>query len=476
MIVHVFAALKRLARPAMGPGRVRARRTGGALVACLLLLVLSGAVTAHQRLLRSSPADGARLTAPPAGVRLVFAEAVRLEAFLLTVTGPQGGAVTLGALHHPADSGAVVVADCPPLSPGHYAMRWKAVGRDGHPAEGTIDFEILAPRADSMARDTLRPSADTARRDSSLVAPPQQGAGINSPLSIAVRWFSYAALAALIGAFFFAGVTRAAATRGAPDAVATQISAALRRSAVVASVAVVIGAVARVAVQVSVLRSWVGAGSVLPFLTPTWRAGIAAQIAGALVACAVALRGRITAPRWIAGAALGVASLGTALIGHAATASLTAIAVGIDAAHLVGAGAWVGGLAYMSLLAIPMSMKQPPDVRTVTLASVLRAFTPVALGGAAALVVSGVYASWIHVGSIAALARSDYGRVLLLKLALVAAMAVLGALNWRLFGLQSDQAGGLSLRRASRLELALGVMILLATAVLVALPTPVSGS
>jgi putative copper export protein len=135
----------------------------------------------------------------------------------------------------------------------------------------------------------------------------------------------------------------------------------------------------------------------------------------------------------------------------------------MDMVHVIGAGAWLGGLAYLSLLAIPAAMKQPAEIRAVTLAGVLRAFTKVALGGAAALIASGLYAAWIHVGSISALLGSDYGRVLLLKLALIAAMAVLGALNWRLFGVQTDHAG------------VLGVMILLATAVLVALPTPASG-
>jgi putative copper export protein len=89
---------------------------------------------------------------------------------------------------------------------------------------------------------------------------------------------------------------------------------------------------------------------------------------------------------------------------------------------------------------------------------------------------SGLFSAWMHVASWGALARTDYGRVLILKVVLVGAMGVLGSLNWRFFGARVGEATGvLALRRATRLEIALGLMVLLATSVLVALATPAAG-
>ena len=64
-------------------------------------------------------------------------------------------------------------------------------------------------------------------------------------------------------------------------------------------------------------------------------------------------------------------------------------------------------------------------------ASMVNAFSPLALLSVAVLLVTGAFAAWEQLGSLAALFTSRYGRTLLVKLGAVAAVAASGALNWR---------------------------------------------
>ena len=99
-----------------------------------------------------------------------------------------------------------------------------------------------------------------------------------------------------------------------------------------------------------------------------------------------------------------------------------------------------------------------------------------ALVCAAVLIVSGVVNAWLELGSIDALWSSAYGRTLLVKLALLLPVALLGAYNrQRVVPALEEANGAARLRRTATIELAFTALVLLATAVLVATPTPLEG-
>jgi putative copper export protein len=92
---------------------------------------------------------------------------------------------------------------------------------------------------------------------------------------------------------------------------------------------------------------------------------------------------------------------------------------------------------------------------------------------AAVAAMTGAVGALLHVPTIASLWQTSYGQALLVKLALVAAAAGLGAWNWR--RMKPRLAEGEPperLRRTAAAELLVGALVLLATAILVALPTP----
>ena len=102
-------------------------------------------------------------------------------------------------------------------------------------------------------------------------------------------------------------------------------------------------------------------------------------------------------------------------------------------------------------------------------------FSPVALVAAGVLVATGTVASFVHVESVGALFSTTYGRLLLTKVALVLAVMVLGAINWRRLTPRLLEAGdGDVLRRNAARELVIAQLVIVVTALLVR-TSPVGG-
>jgi putative copper export protein len=149
------------------------------------------------------------------------------------------------------------------------------------------------------------------------------------------------------------------------------------------------------------------------------------------------------------------------LQGHAgAHGTLAAV---IDCAHLLAACAWLGCLVQFSLLS---------DDDVITATPRLRHLITVAV---AVLLPAGMYAAVLHVPSFDALVNSAYGRVLLIKLALVAVLVALGASN-RFHRIPAfligHRPGPQRVRDTVRMEVAVGALVLLLSALLGALPMP----
>jgi putative copper resistance protein D len=111
------------------------------------------------------------------------------------------------------------------------------------------------------------------------------------------------------------------------------------------------------------------------------------------------------------------------LLGHAA-GSLWRVA--LHAAHVLGAGIWLGTLAAV----LAAHLLYPSDVREL----LLRRLSPIAFSGAATLVAAGLVASWTYLGSVANLWMTPYGRLLAVKGTLFCGVIACGFLNWRRFG------------------------------------------
>jgi putative copper resistance protein D len=99
-----------------------------------------------------------------------------------------------------------------------------------------------------------------------------------------------------------------------------------------------------------------------------------------------------------------------------------------DAAHLVAAGLWPGGLLPLTLLLVRASRSSEPSLLFVA-SAITRRFSALSLFVVGALAATGLTNSYFLVGSLRALIASEYGRLLMLKLLLFFTMIGLGACN-----------------------------------------------
>jgi putative copper export protein len=119
------------------------------------------------------------------------------------------------------------------------------------------------------------------------------------------------------------------------------------------------------------------------------------------------------------------------LLGHA---SGNAARMTVHALHILGAGVWLGSLTVVLLIPVPsasLDATGPPLTARRIRLLILRRFSSVALPGAATAIAAGLIASWFYVGALSDLWTTAYGRVLVLKAALVAGISMCGYINWR---------------------------------------------
>jgi putative copper resistance protein D len=143
-------------------------------------------------------------------------------------------------------------------------------------------------------------------------------------------------------------------------------------------------------------------------------------LAGALcAACSLRRAGRVVTLV----AAIGVAFT-TAATGHAGDWGDLSLSAAIDWVHVVASSSWVGGL--LSLVVAGRSRDVPiwPSPLFETIA---RRFSRLAGWSLLAVVSSGSYNAWVQVRMPAALWSTTYGRVLCIKVVLVAVIVWLGA-------------------------------------------------
>lgn len=115
----------------------------------------------------------------------------------------------------------------------------------------------------------------------------------------------------------------------------------------------------------------------------------------------------------------------TALAGHAGDWGDLAPTAFADWIHVIAGGAWTGGLLALAPLLSGEAHRWPRG----TLLGVCRRFSRLAAWCLAAVVATGAWNAWVQLPDLSALWISGYGRALLAKLVLVAALVTYGAMN-----------------------------------------------
>ena len=374
-------------------GKRAGRLAIGLLAAIMLLAVISAPnqAFAHAALVTADPADGMVLGQSPTQFSLTFSEPV--SPLVLTLVRPDGTPVPLTSFRL---SDQTVEIDNPrALGPGTHVLSWRVISADGHPVGGSVMFSIGAPSAAPIVSEAV-------------------DWGLRSAI-----WTGKVLL--YIGLFIGVGGAFAIAwlAKGGRSGQRFAIAAIL---------------CGLVAAPLSLgLQGLDALGAPLTHLAQpvVWQTGFGTSFGWtvliALMALGLGLLS-LVGPRADAGlfALAGLACVGAALAasGHASAAEPQWLTRPMVFLHGVGIAFWAGALAPLGLAV----WRQPAEAGLF-----LRRFSQAILPVVAVLVATGIALAVIQVQAPAALLGTAYGRLLLVKLALLFFLFTLAATNrWKL--------------------------------------------
>lgn len=432
---------------------------------------------AHAHLKRSEPAANSRITSSPDLIRLWFTERPELSMTAVSIKDANGSVFELASPQpDPGNPLLISVHVTQPLPPGHYTVAWRTAASDGHPSRGTFSFVVLAgatvsgsgPAGQLDAADTLR-SGNGSAAPSTMITSREDADEASSLTNSLARTFSFLGLLVVIGTTVF----RALVLRGATE-IDTAVRARMEQRAgalgLAATVLVIVSAIARVFLMSEMMRAMpeMHAMSAADLAMHTrWGFAMRLELGAALVALAsFALAVRRVRGMWAAATiAAIVLALTPALTGHAAASPrFTSLMIATDFLHVLGGGSWLGSLLVVMVVGVPVCLMCDGAERWSSVAALVNSFSPIALASAALVVTSGMIASWVHLEALSALWGTMYGRVLLVKLLLVAIAATIGAYNFRRVQAQlAIEVGSTRLKRSAGIELSVGFLILVVT-------------
>lgn len=147
----------------------------------------------------------------------------------------------------------------------------------------------------------------------------------------------------------------------------------------------------------------------------------------------------------------------------------------VNPLHRLMAAFWIGTLFVLVLAGLGTVLRdeRSKERRGRMAADMVNGFSPMALACAAVLVLSGLVTAWRHLTPFSSLWTTPYGWTLIVKLCFVAVVFALGAWNWRRQRPQMGTEGAaVAIRRSARAELVAAACVLVATAILLSLPSP----
>ncbi len=493
---------------------VRARRAIGAV--CLVVLAVVGwpsSVSAHTDFVASIPADGATVDGPLSSVTVEFTNPAVESGDGFRLLEPDG-TVRIPEAVDPTDGTTFVVSFDPALETGTYGFRWEVQAGDAHPIQGSFQFTVETPSASATSSSvpgTSTPAAVAPATSPSTAMPVDHSAmsmdefmaNDEAPGPIVGR----VARTVNMGATVFAVGVLAALVwviRGSRDDI-ERLLVWVR----LAGLGLITGGItALAAVDETMSESLSGIATSKPGVAAllTMAGGLlvyvgfapaAGKIVGqrrslsAAVAADVTTSERprgSTAPdaaaspdqfRWVPDTTATVGAAGIALTlgaywfdGHTVSRGPWILHAAVNLVHVTSASLWVGGVIAMTLAAW---MRRRRHADTDLAAMVIR-FSTIAAVSLAALSVAGVVMAWLVLDAPGDLFSTDWGRVLLVKIGVVAFAAGLGgynhfALRPALEARPDDPDVAAHLRVSLLIESAVMVAVIVITAVLVASST-----
>jgi copper transport protein len=452
----------------------------------------AGRAEAHAVQVSASPEPNSELTRSPEQLAVTFNEPIEPAVSTMQLLDGQANEVPLAALSFPEEK-QMVAGVTEELSMGVYTVVWRNLSTvDGHTWAGSYTFIVLGPNGEA-------PQGGTAVSVDDLIDLPSD---TPSTLDSVARWIVLLGGAVMLGGAAY--VTFAAYP--AASILGAETSAKLRSlsrtilliSATIAAFLVLEGSLIELLLDADELG---GLGKVDEILFDT-RSGnyLLARQALLLVGLgglALIWRGGDRTAGLAGLGVLLVASTGVlfteSMVSHAGASDGSFWTVTSDFLHILAASFWIGALIHIGL-AMPRWLDELRGApRTLFAADSFRRFSALAAVSVVVIMASGVFSALVQISSWSDLWDTNYGLALVAKMAVMVPLLAVAGMNAfflrpRVVEAADEVSAGMPAQDASqpsavarlqatlsntvRLEAALGVLILVAVAVLVQLEPP----
>jgi copper transport protein len=405
-----------------------------AVLAAGALAAAASPAAAHADLLETSPSPGEVLTTSPTVITLSFTEPVETTARSVRVYGTDEQRVDDGEIDVVGNTVKVPVPD---LDDGAYVVTWRVTSTDAHPIEGAFTFQVGAS-GNASGREVTGLAAR-------LLAS-EAGDRTVGVLWGITRWVVFASLALLLGVVAFGVLVF---PRGRTNRWTRRLA---WTGWIGLTVATVLGLLLYGPYVAGLGLDQVFSSSLLgetfdQRLGEVWAIRLVLLVLALPVMLAFLRRvpdgdePRRLGAWWLPAAILlGIALAATpGLAGHASSGDWQTAAEISDTLHVFSMAIWLGGLVAVAAVLLP-------ERGAAALRATLPRWSRLALGCVIVIVATGAFQTWRQVGGLEALRSTDFGRILIVKLVLFAAIMVLAAFSreivFRLYHQRPAASGG----------------------------------
>jgi copper transport protein len=431
---------------------------------------MSDKALAHNTFVESDPSNGSQLTAAPSAWSVTFTKSVPLNSASGEVINGDGTRTPLTQISH-GSSDSVIVFTLPTGLTGSITARWRLVGVDGHIISGRVSFAVQAAVSTptvpnsvvNQTPTTLVPAIPTTLPLQEVSS--SEATAVSEPIRVSLRSLNY------LGIIFLGGmlVAELSIARGS-------MTLPIGRRLMTAGLALLVGSSL---IQTLIFNNDIkdssdsSLSSIFGIFSSTPGAMLATKTIASVVLAALLFRSiqegvlsrssqtqlLLIIPMFLITLAYG---------GHSRSQSLPWLGIPVDALHVTSMAIWIGGLITMLLVVIP-------NISHDKAINAFQRFSHIAERSVIVLVITGVIQmTRLHYG-VSTLFTSTHGLLLLGKLIIVALMLRLAAKN-RIVLMRKTSASltnPLKLRaqlmRSTLIESAMGMVVIVLTATLVAI-------
>ncbi|MGI0066042.1 MAG: copper resistance CopC/CopD family protein, partial [Nitrosotalea sp.] len=376
----------------------------------------------HAFVEKSDPAASQSLSTPPAKVNVYFSDPVDIRYSEIEVLDSDGNQIQENDQHYITDDQKALSVSLPSnLKNGIYTISTKVLDQtDGHVTEDAFAFGIGQDVPKSVANNLTSSNYQEVSIPEAIARfPSLLGQVIVAGMASATLWL-------------WSPISRISRLADSVSQIRVKIDNSMTKMAVIGSIIILASGFAMIIVQ-----SWSINASILDAISTKfgnmWI--LRMVVSSALFGLSFVMYQKIRKNPKIIAKGYSLVLLGTSfsvllttsLISHgAATGQIVPLL--LDFCHNVFASLWIGGIIYLAFVVIPQ-IKQitNSNISLSTLSIIIPRFSILVTAVLGAVVITGPFLLYALEGNLALTLASFYGKILIVKLSLAAAMIAFGA-------------------------------------------------